>query len=248
MNSISKNKGLFGHSNVAQLHDFEEPPKNGYEFEFDSRDSRLFFYAPKTGCNVNVCNLVTEQKIGEIIGLGDKLTHVHSPRHLSDLVFVCNEDLYIYDCRVSFDEAVMCYKPPLLNFPSSSSQFNKVFNCSTFKKETNLVCLCTQGGSVFYNDLRNMCGNLFSPKKSGVFECPFADAQSLSFDVSQETMAAAVGTTKGGYACFYPGDKKIPIQSRLRQGHNIVRLKWMNGKPGLVFMQNFADIQSCIFT
>lgn len=227
---------LIGNANFIQ-YDFNEPAKRSYEFEYNSTDSRLYFYAPKTGCNINICDLISEKKIGEIISLKDNVTCVNSPAWLSNCVIVCNDDFYLYDCRESLDVPVLSYSP--LNN-------NKVFNCRTFKKEQFILPICNFDGSVSFNDLRMMDRN--QSKVISTFDSPFADAQSLCFDVSQETLAAAVGTTKGGYACFYPNDKKIVIPNKSRMGQKIFRLKWMNNKPGVVIMQNYTDIQSCIFS
>ena len=189
------------------------------------------------GCNVNVCDLTTEQKIGEIISLNDNVTSVNSPSWLSNCVVICNESLYIYDCRTSLDSPVVSYAPMATA---------KAFNCRTVRKEHFTLPICTNGGSVLYDDLR-MIGQS-GVKHLAAFDSPFVDAQSLCFDVSQETLAAAVGTTKGGYACFYPSDKKIVIPSKARQVQKIFRLKWMKNRTGLVIMQNYTDVQSCIFS
>lgn len=228
--------------------DFKEPAKRGYEFEYVSRDSRLYFYAPKTGCNVNLYDLLSEQKVGEIRSLKDNITAIHSPSYLSDCLFVCDEDFLLYDCRASLDEPVLTYVPSAPQ--SSDTQFNKVYSCKSFNKEPFLLPVCTYGGSVLYNDLRALnltVGGLGGLKKQCIFDCSFSDAQTLCFDVNQDTLTAAVGTTKGASVFFYPGDKKIVFPSKQKLAQPVFRLEWMQGRFGMVIMQNYTDIQSCTF-
>lgn len=229
-----------------------------YKFDCSLNDGKIYFYAPDSPSHNSIfCDLNSEKILGKIQSINGNITSIKVHPTLTNSVLVCDDELYLYDCRSKLSEPVLSYQPTMNVVSNSTKQSTtqkvKIFDCGVFKREPYLIPLCSSLGSIIYSDIRMMNTmsnvspsllNRVNDSKYPIFDFNLYESQAMCFDVHEPTLSAAAGTNKGTNVCFYSPGKSFRFPQKAKLQKPVLCLKWIPRKFGLFYMDDSTDLFS----